>query len=83
MFKLRWANPSQPGTLRMVVEGEGELQWQGLESDSSYDGQTRRNLRCRWRKLVVEGEVLMTSIDLKLRWATPSQLELSVERGGG
>ena len=29
----------------MVLEGEGELEWQALESDSSYDGQTRRNCR--------------------------------------
>ena len=54
MFKLQWADLSQPDTLRMVVEGEGELQWQGLELDSSYDGQTCRNLRCRWREVVAE-----------------------------
>ena len=34
-----------------MVEGEG-----GVEEDSSYDGQTRRNLRCRWTEVVVEGE---------------------------
>ena len=36
-----------------MVEGEG-----GLEEDSSYDGQPRRNLSCRWREVVVVEEEL-------------------------